>query len=84
MIRIAIPINIFIRLHLAMYVCICNAVTEREIRQAVGLGATTLHELREVLGVAGDCGKCGPCVRSILREELDGASPGDMALARSA
>ena len=21
-----------------MYVCICNAVTEREIRQAVGLG----------------------------------------------
>ena len=36
-----------------MYVCICNAVTEREIRQAVGLGVTTLKELREGLGVAG-------------------------------
>ena len=35
-----------------MYVCICNAVTEREIRQAVALGVTTLKELREGLGVA--------------------------------
>ena len=41
-----------------MYVCICNAVTEREIRQAVDLRATTLHELREGLDVATNCGKC--------------------------
>ena len=67
-----------------MYVCICNAVTEREIRQAVGLGVKTLKELREGLGVAGDCGKCGSCARDILRDELAAACCSDVALARGA
>ena len=67
-----------------MYICICNAVTEREIRQAVGLGVTTLKELREGLGVAGECGKCGSCAKAILREELASACCGDFALANGA
>ena len=67
----------------AMYVCICNAVTEREIRQAVSLGVTTLKELREGLGVAGDCGKCGTCAKNILRDELTAACCGNLSLARA-
>lgn len=67
-----------------MYVCICNAVTEREIRQAVGLGVTTLKELREGLGVASCCGKCGSCAKNILRDELAGACYGDVAMAGAA
>ena len=67
-----------------MYVCICNAITEREIRQAVGLGVTTLKELREGLGVAGCCGKCGSCASNILRDELASACCGDAALAGAA
>jgi len=66
-----------------MYVCICNAVTEREIRQAVGLGVTTLNELREGLGVAGDCGKCGSCAKQILHDELATACCHDLTLARA-
>ena len=67
-----------------MYVCICNGVTEREIRQAVGLGVTTLTELREGLGVAGCCGKCGSCAKDILRDELASACCGNLAMAAAA
>ena len=55
-----------------MYICICNSVTDREIRQAVTLGVTTLNELREGLGVAGNCGKCVGCAHDVLREALSG------------
>ena len=57
-----------------MYVCLCNAVTEREIRQVVGLGVTSLRELKESLGVATGCGKCSPCAHAILNEELANAT----------
>lgn len=52
-----------------MYVCICNAVTEREVRHAVELGATSLADLKDSLGVASCCGKCAGCARKILRDE---------------
>lgn len=50
-----------------MYVCNCNAVTEREIQGAVELGCHTLHDLRRDLGVATCCGKCAPDARKLLR-----------------
>lgn len=53
-----------------MYVCICNAVTERHIGQAVREGASTLRELRVRLGVAGECGRCASCARDCLRSAL--------------
>ncbi len=52
-----------------MYVCLCNAVTEREIRQAAALGVTDLQQLKDGLGVATCCGACEPCAREILQEE---------------
>lgn len=53
-----------------MYVCNCKAVTEREIRQAVELGAGSLADLKEALGVATGCGKCASHARSVLRDAL--------------
>lgn len=53
-----------------MYVCVCNAVTERHIGQAVREGASTLRELRTKLGVASECGRCACCARDCLRSEL--------------
>jgi bacterioferritin-associated ferredoxin len=52
-----------------MYVCICNAITDREIRQAAELGATDLQQLKDGLGVATCCGDCESCAIQILREE---------------
>jgi bacterioferritin-associated ferredoxin len=50
-----------------MYICICNAVTEREIRGAVELGCSSIDDLRRDLGVASCCGKCLPDARKVLR-----------------
>ena len=52
-----------------MYICVCNAVTEREIRRCAQLGACSLNHLREGLGVASNCGKCKAAAVEILREE---------------
>jgi bacterioferritin-associated ferredoxin len=49
-----------------MYVCICNAVTDREIRGAVALGARTLADLEHVLGVGACCGRCAESAQSLV------------------
>lgn len=51
-----------------MYVCVCAAVTERQIHQAVREGASTLKDLRRDLGVTAECGRCAGCARQCLRE----------------
>jgi bacterioferritin-associated ferredoxin len=51
-----------------MYVCVCNAVTDREIRQCVALGAQTFEQVRECLGVSNACGRCEPVARQIVIE----------------
>ncbi|MBX6393259.1 MAG: (2Fe-2S)-binding protein [Burkholderiales bacterium] len=53
-----------------MYVCVCNAVTDREIRQCADLGATTLGELSDVLGVATCCGRCAEAADRVLQEHV--------------
>ena len=49
-----------------MIVCVCNAVTESEIRACVELGCTDLESVREAVGVAGCCGACTDCAREII------------------
>lgn len=56
-----------------MYVCVCKAVTERQVRQAVNNGAQSLKDLRRELGVGHDCGQCAACARQCL-EEMNGHS----------
>ncbi|MGZ4970096.1 MAG: (2Fe-2S)-binding protein [Methylobacter sp.] len=50
-----------------MYVCVCQAVTDREIHQAARNGAKTLRDLRRELGVSVDCGRCASCARKCLK-----------------
>ncbi|MBY4896576.1 bacterioferritin-associated ferredoxin [Cupriavidus sp. AU9028] len=49
-----------------MYVCICNQVTDREIKGAAALGVSTLDELAETLGVGTCCGRCRECAHQML------------------
>jgi bacterioferritin-associated ferredoxin len=51
-----------------MYVCICNAITDKQIRRAAKNGVDNLYELRESLGVASNCGSCADQAQSILNE----------------
>jgi bacterioferritin-associated ferredoxin len=61
-----------------MYVCICQAVTDREIRDAAEGGARNVRELGQRLGVATGCGSCAAEARRILREHRrrDGGTGG--------
>ncbi|MCO6411468.1 MAG: (2Fe-2S)-binding protein [Thiogranum sp.] len=57
-----------------MYVCICNAVTDRQIREARDNGACTIEELGQQLRVATCCGRCAECAQSILSESAEQAA----------
>ena len=52
-----------------MYVCICNAITDKQIRRAARNGVTSLNELSGSLGVAAGCGSCARVAEEILDEE---------------
>lgn len=51
-----------------MYVCICNAVTEKMIRQAAAEGVRSLGELTRRTGCASACGSCADLAEDLLRE----------------
>ncbi len=51
-----------------MYVCICNAITDKQIRKAARSGARDLWDLQRELGVASGCGSCKETASEILRE----------------
>ena len=41
-----------------MYICICNAVTDFDINQAVANGADNVRQLEVRLGAGANCGAC--------------------------
>jgi len=53
-----------------MYVCLCNAVTDRQIRDTLDRGACSLSEVQRHLPVAGCCGCCEDAARRIVDEHL--------------
>jgi bacterioferritin-associated ferredoxin len=56
-----------------MIVCICQNVSDRQIREAVYAGATSMPEVRNQLGVGTCCGKCHPHAKQVLRECIESA-----------
>jgi bacterioferritin-associated ferredoxin len=54
-----------------MIVCVCKAVSDRQIRTAVKHGANSLRDLTRELGVGTCCGKCLPEAKAALSASLD-------------
>jgi len=52
-----------------MYICLCNAITERAVRQAATDGVHSLSELTRRTGCAGSCGSCADVAEQVLRDE---------------
>jgi len=59
-----------------MYVCLCNAITERQIIQAAEGGARTAHDLANSLGVGQGCGRCMSCAKDLLVDAIARVSGG--------
>ncbi len=53
-----------------MYICICNQVTDSQLREEIERGSETVHQLRENLGVTSQCGKCSTCVKKCIKEHI--------------
>jgi bacterioferritin-associated ferredoxin len=53
-----------------MYVCVCNAVTDKDICKAVDRGACSLFDVQNELPVAACCGRCEETARSVVDEYL--------------
>ena len=51
-----------------MYVCLCNGVTEREIRQVAEAGCHTISELTMRTGCGASCGSCVEMATQLLDE----------------
>jgi bacterioferritin-associated ferredoxin len=50
-----------------MYVCVCAAVTDRQLRESSAASAAeTFGELCRKLGVAQQCGRCAAAARAIV------------------
>ena len=53
-----------------MYICLCNAITERQIVQAAEEGARSPEDLAMGLGVGLGCGSCTSCAKALLVETV--------------
>ena len=52
----------------AVYICICNAVTDKDIRQAAAAGCASMAELTMRTGAGSCCGSCIPDATLLLAE----------------
>ena len=51
-----------------MYICICNAVTEKAVRECARNGVCSVDELAAELGVGAGCGRCRDCANQVLQD----------------
>jgi bacterioferritin-associated ferredoxin len=51
-----------------MYVCVCNAITDRDIRAQAAGERSTVAMIYRSLGTKPKCGKCVPLVCQMLRQ----------------
>ncbi|WP_380184807.1 bacterioferritin-associated ferredoxin [Kalamiella sp. sgz302252] len=57
-----------------MYVCLCNGISDKKIRQAVRqYYPQSFQQLRKFMPIGNQCGKCIRAAREILDEELQNA-----------
>jgi bacterioferritin-associated ferredoxin len=53
---------------ITMYICVCKAVTDTQLRTAIDNGICTHRQLVHCFGVGKDCGKCNKDVKELLKE----------------
>ncbi len=51
-----------------MYICVCKAVTDTQLRTAIDNGICTRRQLTHCFGVGKDCGKCNNEVKELLKQ----------------
>jgi bacterioferritin-associated ferredoxin len=57
-----------------MYVCVCLAVTEAEVKAAIDSGATTRDAVTRACRAGGDCGACHGMISTMIEDHLEDQS----------
>src|SRR3954471_22903381 len=57
-----------------MYVCLCNGLTDRDLRPHTIGGRCSVSMVYQACGCRPQCGKCVPFVRQMLREGSEAAT----------
>jgi bacterioferritin-associated ferredoxin len=57
-----------------MYICVCHAISDRQIREAVDQGADSLEKVQAHLPVASCCGSCADSARELIESQVESAS----------
>lgn len=60
-----------------MYVCLCRAVTDRQVRHAVRAGACSIADVIECTRAGTCCGGCHSTIEEIIDEEHDASASGE-------
>ncbi|WP_263262800.1 bacterioferritin-associated ferredoxin [Pseudomonas sp. RIT-PI-S] len=63
-----------------MYVCLCQGVTDGQIREAIYEGCCSYREVRQATGVASQCGKCACLAKEVVRDTLAQMRPAQAAI----
>lgn len=53
-----------------MYVCVCNAVSDKDIVDAVHNGADDLEAIQSELGASSGCGTCREYTELVINQAL--------------
>ena len=54
-----------------MYVCLCNGISDRQIRECLDRGASCLDDVQARLPVANCCGACEDTAREVIDSHLE-------------
>ncbi len=54
-----------------MYVCICRAVTDREVKSAIDQGARTVQAVTQACCAGDDCGACHDMIEGMIAERVE-------------
>jgi len=57
-----------------MYVCVCRAVTDREVKAAIDAGAHTVAAVTKACCAGDDCGACHGVIRDLIEERHEAKS----------
>lgn len=52
-----------------MYVCVCKAVSDRDIKKLVNEGASSVEDVARCTGAGTQCGSCIPEIACLLEEK---------------
>jgi bacterioferritin-associated ferredoxin len=54
-----------------MYVCVCRAVTDVEVKAAIDAGAETVRAITQACCAGEDCGACHGAIEDLIDERLE-------------